>query len=222
MNIDCEYFKDGNSQWIFNMNIKLEYCKCTHTHALLIAHEHIGVIFQVLYHLDSFIQYVGQLPTIATRDYRIPGHCIAFKKVNNTFIKFNDGMVHEVELEVDYTVNLLFYWRADVQPMVWDLNFWKIARYHRPHFPDLSLWPPLITPPPKPDPKPTPTSNSKKKDKITGQKLTRKQPPWATTSKTLYLPDSSDESDQENNDSGEECTPPKKGKFMTIHDAQNM
>ena len=77
----------------------------------------------MLYHLDSFIQYVGQLPTIATHDYRICGHYIAFKKVNDTFIRFNDGMVHEVELEDDYTVNLLFYRHDDVQPMVWDLNF---------------------------------------------------------------------------------------------------
>ena len=159
------------------MNIKLEYCKCTHTHVLFIPHEHIRRIFQVLYHLDSFIQYLGQLPTIATRDYRIHGHYIAFKKVNDMFIRFNDGMVHEVELEVDYTVNLLFYRCDDVQPMVWDLNFRKIPHYHRPHFPDLSLWPPLITPPLKPDPKPTPSPNSKKKDKITGQKPTCKQPP---------------------------------------------
>ena len=143
------------------MNIKLEYCKSTPTLVLLLAHEHIALIFQVLYHLDSFIQYVGQLPTIATHDYRICGHYIAFKKVNDTFIRFNDGMVHEVELEVDYTVNLLFYQHDDVQPMVWDLNFQKIPCYHRPQFPELSLWPPLITPPPKPDPKPTPSPNSK-------------------------------------------------------------
>ena len=123
MNIDCEYLKDHNSQWIFNMNIKLEYCKSTPTVVLLLAHEHIAQIFQVLYHLDSFIQYAGQLPTFATRDYHIREHYIAFKKVNDTFIRFNDGMVHEVELEVDYTVNLLFYQHDDVQPMVWDLNF---------------------------------------------------------------------------------------------------
>ena len=168
MNIHCEYLKDGNSQWIFKMNIKLKYWKCTHTHVLFVAHEHIRQIFQVLYHLDSFIQYVGQLPTIATHDYCIRGHYIAFKKVNDMFIRFNNGMVHEVELEVVYTVNLLFYWHDDVQPMVWDLNFHKIPCYHRPHFPDLSLGPPLITPPPKPDPKPTSSPKSKKKDKITG------------------------------------------------------
>ena len=124
MNIDCEYLKDHNTPWIFNMNIKLEYCNSTPpTLVFLLPHEHIGRIFQVLYHLDSFIQYVGQLPTIATCDYCIRGHYIAFKKVNDTFIRFYDGMVHEVELEDDYTVNLLFYWHDDVQPMVWDLNF---------------------------------------------------------------------------------------------------
>ena len=59
-------------------------------------------------------------------------------------------MVHEVDLEVDYTVNLLFYCHDDIQPMVWDLNFHKIASYHRPHFPDPSLQPLLLTPDPKP------------------------------------------------------------------------
>ena len=145
------------------MNIKLKYCNCTHTHVLVIPHEHICRIFQVLYHLDSFLQYVGQLPTIATHDYRICRHYIAFKKVNDTFVRFNDGLVHKVELEVDYTVNLLFYQRDDVQLMVWDLNFCKIPHYHRPCFSDPSLQPPLITQPPKPNPKPTPGPNSKKK-----------------------------------------------------------
>ena len=64
------------------------------------------------YELDSFIQYVGRLPTICTRSKNVRGHYIGFRKINDKWFRFDDGVVR-VQIQHEYNVNLVVYRRND-------------------------------------------------------------------------------------------------------------
>ena len=72
--------------------------------------------FQTNYVLDSFIHYVGRLPTTRTRDRSVRAHYIAFCKMGDTWYRFDDGVVHKVTLMHAYSVNLVIYHMAEVPP----------------------------------------------------------------------------------------------------------
>ena len=61
------------------------------------------------YELDSFIQYVRRLPTICTRSKNVCGHYIRFRKINGEWFRFDDGVVHQVQIQREYNVNLVVY-----------------------------------------------------------------------------------------------------------------
>ena len=65
------------------------------------------------YELDSFIQYVRRLPTIRTRSKNVRGHYIRFRKINDEWFRFDDGVVHQVQIQWEYNVNLVVYRRND-------------------------------------------------------------------------------------------------------------
>ena len=74
------------------------------------------ICFQTNYVLDSFIQYVGRLPTTRTRDRSVRAHYIAFCKMGDTWYRFDDGVVHRINLMCAYSVNLVIYHMAEVPP----------------------------------------------------------------------------------------------------------
>ena len=65
------------------------------------------------YELDSFIQYVGRLPIVRTRSKNVCGHYIGFRKINDKWFCFDDGVVHRVQILREYNVNLVVYRRND-------------------------------------------------------------------------------------------------------------
>ena len=65
------------------------------------------------YELDSFIQYFGRLPTIRTRSKNVRGHYIGFRKINDEWFCFDDGVVHRVQIQQEFNVNLVVYRRND-------------------------------------------------------------------------------------------------------------
>ena len=72
------------------------------------------ICFQTNYVLDSFTQYVGRLPTTRTRDRSVRAHYIAFCKMGDTWYRFDDGVVHRINLMHAYSVNLVIYRMAQV------------------------------------------------------------------------------------------------------------
>ena len=66
------------------------------------------------YVLDSFIQYVGRLPTTQTRDCSVRAHYIGFHKMGNNWYRFDDVVVHKVTLMCAYSVNLVIYCMPEV------------------------------------------------------------------------------------------------------------
>ena len=72
------------------------------------------ICFQTNYVLDSFTQYVSRLPTTRTRDRSVRAHYIAFCKMGDTWYRFNDGVVHRINLMCAYSVNLVIYCMAQV------------------------------------------------------------------------------------------------------------
>ena len=61
------------------------------------------------YQLDSFIQYVGRLPTTCTHDRSVRAHYISFRHMGDASYHFDDGVVHKVNLARAYLVNLVMY-----------------------------------------------------------------------------------------------------------------
>ena len=76
----------------------------------------LQLCFQTNYVLDSFIQYVGRLSTTQTRDCSVRAHYIAFRKIGDTWYRFDDGVVHKVTLMRAYSVNLVIYRMPEVAP----------------------------------------------------------------------------------------------------------
>ena len=72
------------------------------------------ICFQTNYVLDSFTQYVGRLPTTRTRDRSVRAHYVAFRKMGDTWYRFDDGVVHRINLMRAYSVNLVIYRMAQV------------------------------------------------------------------------------------------------------------
>ena len=64
------------------------------------------------YELDSFIQYVGRLLT-GTRSKNVCGHYIGFRKITDEWFRFDEGVVHRVQIQWEYNVNLVVYRRND-------------------------------------------------------------------------------------------------------------
>ena len=56
---------------------------------------------------------MGRLPDKRTRSKRLRGHYIAFRKVGPNWLRFDDGVVHRVELRGQYNIYLAVYRRAD-------------------------------------------------------------------------------------------------------------
>ena len=56
---------------------------------------------------------MGRLPTICTRSKNVRGHYIGFRKINDEWFHFDDGVVHRVQIQQEYNVNLVVYRRND-------------------------------------------------------------------------------------------------------------
>ena len=63
--------------------------------------------------MDSFIQYVGRLPTICTRSKNLHGHYIGFRKIDDQWFCFDERVVHRVNIMWEYSVNLVVYRHND-------------------------------------------------------------------------------------------------------------
>ena len=113
---------------------------------------------QQVYQLDSFIKFIGRLPTVTTRENRIRAHYVRYQKLNDTFMCFDDAHINRVLLDREYKVNLLFYKRANTPAVNWPMDLDLIPMYNnppprvppskaiQPKHPDPSLRPLLITP----------------------------------------------------------------------------
>ena len=113
---------------------------------------------QQVYQLDSFIEFIGRLPTVTTGENRIRVHYVGYQKLNDTFMHFDDTRVNHVLLDHEYKVNLLFYKRANTPAVNWPMDLELIPMYNNPpppvppskaiepKRPNPSLRPPLITP----------------------------------------------------------------------------
>ena len=170
------------------------------------------ICFQQTYHLDSFIEYVGIPPTIVTRENQVQAHYICYQYMNNTFVRFDDAIANRLELDVEYSVNLLFYRKDSTDTMTWDIDLDRIPmarpldtyvapvpKVVQPLKPDVSLRPPLITV--------TTSKPVRPKSPLKPETPTRQQPSRASKSTPVYEPASSDES-SDPPDSGEEYKPP--------------
>lgn len=73
---------------------------------------------QVNFTLDSFIQYVGRLPTSRTRSRNVRGHYIGFRRINDNWYRFDDAVVHQINRQNSYSVNLVIYRRQDVPQFI--------------------------------------------------------------------------------------------------------
>ena len=71
--------------------------------------------------MEGFIEYVGRVPTIRTRESNVRAHYIAYKKIHGEWLRFDDAAVHRVVLNDDYKVNLLFYRRNNVPEQQLDI-----------------------------------------------------------------------------------------------------
>ena len=85
---------------------------------LLIAYSYGNIIFlQQHFELDSFIQYIGRLPSLpsSSRQGRssVRGHYIGFHKIGVQWFRFDDAVVHRVTLLHSYSINLAIYRRLD-------------------------------------------------------------------------------------------------------------
>ena len=132
------------------------------TFAMNISSEYLCRIFQVHYTLDSFIQYVGRLPTSRTRSRNVRGHYIGFRRMGQQWYRFDDGVVHKINIQRRYNVNLVFYRRQDIPPFISGADLSRIPTLgkvtvlnRKPSLrnaqdgdkkPDISSRPPLITP----------------------------------------------------------------------------
>ena len=84
---------------------------------------HLYIIaLQQDYQFDSFIQYVGWLPTGCTCDRSLHAYYIAFQKMGDEWLRFDDGVVHKVQLTRAYSVNLVTYQLATAAAYVPPMN----------------------------------------------------------------------------------------------------
>ena len=51
------------------------------------------------------------------------GHYIAYKFIEGTLYHFDDAIVNSTQMLTEYDTNLIFYWRADIPPYAWDIDF---------------------------------------------------------------------------------------------------
>ena len=68
--------------------------------------------------LDGFIQYVGRLPTRGRTRKNVRGHYIGFRKIGPNWYRFDDGVVHRIDLQPHYNVNLIMYRRYDTPAFI--------------------------------------------------------------------------------------------------------
>ena len=79
-------------------------------------HYRLYYFFQQHYSLDSFVQYVGRLPVspLSSKAKTVQAHYIAFRKIDEEWFRFDDAVVHRVELQQRYSVSLIVYRQARV------------------------------------------------------------------------------------------------------------
>ena len=64
--------------------------------------------------MDCFIQYTARLRQSRTRRGSVQGHYIAFRQIEQEWYRFDDAVVHKVDLNRSYSVNLVIYRRHDM------------------------------------------------------------------------------------------------------------
>ena len=75
------------------------------------------------YVVDSWIEYVAVRKGVARRETKVSGHYIAYKFIEGTLYHFDDTIVNSTQMLSEYETNLIFYWRADIPPYAWDIDF---------------------------------------------------------------------------------------------------
>ena len=78
------------------------------------------------YTLDSFIQYTVHLSVVRLRENKRHGHYIAFRKIGGEWLHFDDAVVHRVQLQRTYNVNLVIYRWQDRDPYISPLDFMEV------------------------------------------------------------------------------------------------
>ena len=178
---------------------------------------------QQVYQLDSFIEFIGTLPTVTTRENRIRVHYVRYQKLNDTFMHFDDARINRFLLHHEYKVNLLFYKRANTPAVNWPMDLELIPMYNNPpprvppskaiepKHPDPSLRPPLITP--------STSGTSRPKPALKDETPTCTQPSRSSKKGSMYYPDDSSSSESEDmgqDASADEYTPPNRN-GMCLH-----
>ena len=46
--------------------------------------------------------------------------------MNNTFVRFDDAIANRLDLDVEYSVNFLFYRKDSMDAMTWDIDLDRI------------------------------------------------------------------------------------------------
>ena len=68
--------------------------------------------------MDCFIQYVARLRQSRTSCSSVQGHYIAFRHIEDSWYRFDDSVVHKVDLNRSYSVNLVIYRKHDMLPYI--------------------------------------------------------------------------------------------------------
>ena len=77
---------------------------------------------QVRYVIDSWIEYVVLRKGVARKEPKVSGHYIAYKFIEGTLYRFDDGVVNSTTMLTEYETNLMFYRRATIPPYAWDID----------------------------------------------------------------------------------------------------
>ena len=77
---------------------------------------------QVRYVIDSWIEYVVLRKGVARKEPKVSGHYIAYKFIEGTLYRFDDGVVNSTTMLTEYETNLMFYCRATIPPYAWDID----------------------------------------------------------------------------------------------------
>ena len=186
--------------------------------------------------LDGFIQYVGRLPTRGRTHRNVRGHYIGFRKIGPNWYRFDDGVVHRVDLQAHYNVNLVMYRHQDTPAFISGADLSSVPvlgkvtilnRKPKPFVPqpqdnDIpdevpeNTRPPLIT---KTDPEPK--SAEKSSNTLKPERPQRHQPSRANKAYVLYYaPDSLSSSQEDIVDkthSDSEYIPPNKKGMMVFN-----
>ena len=88
---------------------------------------------QVRYVIDSWIEYVVVRKGVARKEPKVCGHYIAYKFIEGTVYRFDDGVVNSTTMLTEYETNLMFYHRANIPAYAWDIDFGFIT-YMSPDF----------------------------------------------------------------------------------------